>query len=223
MATCQRKQSLSHEDEHSDTGHEQHVESKRYNSLVSAIKKALLETRNSIDTKAAVAECFDVSMYADGDGGQDETTDMLANLIGGVIDRVNDQITSEIDIILKREGAREKLVALDRIIDEFEREEREKSQAEDMDRMSSREAVALSCLPPEISPDDVFNFHAYSIKMKERDGLLAEIASVEAENESLQKEIEQGRVLIGAAVAGVETKGKYIEKSATACSYSGVG
>ena len=69
---------------------------------------------------------------------------------------------------------------------------------------------------------DVLSYQAYRIKVQERDALLAELASVEAENDAIARQIEKGSALIQDAVQEVEGKGKVLDKTADVGSFSGV-
>ena len=204
---------------------EQVGKSKRYTRLVASIDKALSESRKSIDTKAAVAECYgaDASIFSGGDeAGEDDTTTMLANLIELTIDRVNDRIRSEMSVILEQVGAREKLSAFDKVIDVFERYEQSKVDVENNDRASSKEQAAASRLPSGISAENVLKYQDYAIKVEERDRILSEIRRIEAENETLMSQLERRRVMIGEVTTKVEETGKGIERAANGCSFNGV-
>ena len=69
---------------------------------------------------------------------------------------------------------------------------------------------------------DCLSYQAYRIKVQERDALLAELASVEAENDAIARQIEKGSALIQDAVQEVEGKGKVLDKTADVGSFSGV-
>uniref|UniRef100_A0A6U3ZXU4 Uncharacterized protein n=1 Tax=Ditylum brightwellii TaxID=49249 RepID=A0A6U3ZXU4_9STRA len=198
-------------------------EAKRYKCLVDAIHKALSESRKSFDTRLAVALCYgeNASIFAGGgDGGEDDATEILANLIDDVLERTNERVRNDIQNFLKNERVNEKLLKIEDIIDTYDKEEQQHAEAEESDRQSARDAAGQSKLPIGVTPDDILIYNSYQIKLKQKKQLLAQIASVEAEKEVIERQIEKGRNAILKATEEVTEKSNNIGRTADICSFS---
>lgn len=205
--------------------------SRRYRFLSRCIDKALTESRSKLDARAAVRECYgdDCAIFADEDtsgagtsGGRSGGEEVLAELVDNVIENANDRLRSEIEGILRTGDVGAKLRLLDTLLDQYAKRDREAKVAEETDKNSALAAAEMATLPSGIGPEDVLTYHAHQIKVQERDALLAELASVEADNGALRKQIDRGKALIGQTVKDMEDKGRIMEKTADIGTFSGV-
>ena len=196
--------------------------SRRYRHLLMALEKTLTESKRTLDARSAAAEAFGSDTHSfDEDGGK-SGVDVLADLIHECVDTANDQVRESISAVLSSNDAAARLALLDELLDHFDAADRAEREAEESDRASARGAVQDVTLPEGVDVTDVLSYQAYRIKVQERDALLAELASVEAENDSIARQIEKGSALINDAVQQVEDKGKILEKTADVGSFSGV-
>ena len=201
-------------------------ESRRYRFLSRCIDKALTESRSKLDARSAVKECYgdDCAIFAD----EDTTTtarsgeEVLAELVDNVIENANDRLRSEFEAVLGAGDVQAKLRLLDSIIDRYSKRDHDAKLAEETDRNSARAAADMATLPHGVTPQDVLTYHAHHIKVQERDALLDELASVEADNDALRKRIDRGTELIRQTVKDVEDKGKIMERTADVGTFSGV-
>mmetsp|Transcript_5792 Transcript_5792/g.10261 ORF Transcript_5792/g.10261 Transcript_5792/m.10261 type:complete len:212 (-) Transcript_5792:150-785(-) len=193
-------------------------EAKRFRRLVDVIDKALEESKKGIDTKAAIVDSYgdDASIF----GGGDDGNDMLSKLLEGMIDRVNDRVKTEVMDVLKKECVNDKLLRFENLIEHFEQIDQEEREVEKNDKNSARNAADEAKLPGGITPEDIINFHAYRVKTQERDQLLAEVTSIEAENEAIQSNIQQANDSIKKYMDQMDAKGKSLEGAADLCSFS---
>lgn len=196
--------------------------SRRYRHLLMALEKTLTESKRTLDARSAAAEAFGNDTHSfDEDGGK-SGVDVLADLVHECVDTANDQVREGISAVLSSNDAAARLALLDDLLDHFDAADRAARDAEESDRASARSAVQDVTLPEGVDVTDVLSYQAYRIKVQERDALLAELASVEAENDSIARQIEKGSALIKDAVQEVEEKGKILEKTADVGSFSGV-
>ena len=143
------------------------IKPKTFNRLLKAINRSLHETKNSIDTHAAVEKYYgdDASLF----GEKDSATDMLANFVKGSIEKVNESIKDDIEDILENEKVESKLLVLDKVMDEQRRQEWTHKNAEDEYRRSVQNAIERSTLPDGMTVDHALEFQAYTIKSQARD------------------------------------------------------
>lgn len=188
-----------------------------------ALEKTLTESKRTLDARSAAAEAFGSDTHSfDEDGGGKSGVDVLADLVHECVDTANDQVREGIAAVLSSNDAAARLALLDDLLDHFDAADQAARDAEESDRASARDAVQDVTLPEGVDVTDVLSYQAYRIKVQERDALLAELASVEAENDSIARQIEKGSALIKDAVRQVEDKGKVLEKTADVGSFSGV-
>lgn len=204
-------------------------ESRRYRFLSRCIDKALTESRSKLDARSAVRECYgdDCAIFDEEDisgsgSGTRSGEEVLAELVDNILESANDRLRSEIDDILLTGDVRAKLHLLDSLLDQYAKRDRDAKDAEEADRNSALAAAELAKLPGGIGPEDVLTYHAHQIKVQERDALSAELASVEADNDALRKQIDRGTELIRQSVQDVEAKGKIMERAADIGTFSGV-
>ena len=198
------------------------TESRRYQHLLLALEKTLTESKRTLDARSAASEAFGNDTHSfDEDGGK-SGVDVLADLVHECVDTANDQVREGIAAVLQSNDAAARLALLDRLLDHYDRADRTVRDAEESDRASARDAVQDVALPDGVDVMDVLSYQAYRIKVQERDALLAELASVEAENDAIARQIEKGSALIQDAVQEVEGKGKVLDKTADVGSFSGV-
>lgn len=196
------------------------VKPKTFTRLVKTIDRSLRESQNSIDTHAAVEKCYgdDASMF----GEKESATEMLANLIKGTIEHVNERIKEEIEVILRNEKVDSKLLMLDTVTNEQRHQECTQKEAEDKDHRSVQEALKRSKLSNGITVDSVLGFQAYTIKTQARDDILAKIGNREKENQALRKQIEQEKRNIQERIEYVDGNAGVLDKSANICSFHGI-
>lgn len=220
-------------------------QAKRMAYFLKLIDKALLEAGKSIDPRQAVIECYgeDASMFA-GDAKSDDNDDdskaigsagnklaeekgreVLAELVKETICRVNESIKEGILEVLEREDVNGKMLKLERIIDEYNHHEKQTKKKEEDDkalRDGMKEKVVK--LPNGMTPADLVNYHAYKLRIEERDKLLAEIASIEAENEAIERQIEKGRGAVKRRLEEISEISDDVSgaASANACVFSGI-
>mmetsp|Transcript_7103 Transcript_7103/g.13956 ORF Transcript_7103/g.13956 Transcript_7103/m.13956 type:complete len:233 (-) Transcript_7103:413-1111(-) len=206
-------------------------ESRRYRFLSRCIDKALTESRSKLDARSAVKECYgdDCAIFADEDSTTTSSSgtarsgeEVLAELVDNVIENANDRLRSELEAVLGEGDVQVRLRLLDSIIDRYSKRDRDAKLVEETDRNSARAAADMATLPPGVTPQDVLTYHAHHIKVQERDALLDELAMVEADNDSLRKQIDRGTELIRQTVKDVEDKGKIMERTADVGTFSGV-
>jgi len=207
-----------------DQGESNTENSRRYRHLLMALEKTLTESKRTLDARSAAAEAFgaDTHSFDEDGGGGKAGVDVLADLIHECVDAANDQVREGIAAVLSSNDAAARLALLDQLLDHFEAADQAARDAEESDRASARSAVQDVTLPEGVDAMDVLSYQAYRIKVQERDALLAELASVEAENDSIARQIEKGSALIQDAVQQVEEQGKVLEKTADVGSFSGV-
>jgi len=196
------------------------IRPKTFNRLVKIIDRSLRESQNSIDTRAAVEKCYgdDASIF----GEKESATDMLANLIQGTIEHVNERIKEEIEVILRNEKVDSKLLVLDTVMNEQRRQERIKKEAEDEDRRSVQDALNKSKLLDGITVDNLLDFQAYTIKTQARDDILAKIGHREEENQALRNHIEEEKRKIRDRIESINGDAETLDKTATLCSFHGI-
>jgi len=195
-------------------------ESKTFNKLLKTVNRSLLECKNSIDTRAAVEECYgnDTAIFGD----KNSATDMLANLIDGSIERINDLVKTDIDDIFRKEKVEFKLYVLDKVIEEYWHRDQMQKNAEEDDRKSVQDALQRSKLPDGVTVDELLEFQAYKIKLQARDDLQAKIDNVEKENQKLVEEIEEVTSKFQERVIPIDEKAKTLGITANLCSFNGV-
>ena len=217
------------------------VQSKRVRQFLKVVDKALQEAKKSIDAESSVEECYgdDAAIFA-GMGGDDNDTislnkktekmrskyeeekegkKMLANLIEGMMDRVNETVKIEVQALIERESLNSKFAKLERISDILQKEDNEKKMKEANDRQKTKEALhQLLKLPEGCSPVNLINFHAYRVKLEQKEALLAEINSIDAETEAIQAQINRGKETIHNGMQDIEQMGEVMSNAADICS-----
>mmetsp|Transcript_8289 Transcript_8289/g.10507 ORF Transcript_8289/g.10507 Transcript_8289/m.10507 type:complete len:204 (+) Transcript_8289:82-693(+) len=177
----------------------------RHKQLVKVIENGLIESSKCIDTHSAVQECYgdDISMFADSNSSsENDGTEMLANLIQGVLEKINDEMMkNQIHDILKREDVETKLSVLDKVIGEFVDRQRLLKEEEERDKKTAEDAMkSVQVLPHGVEVSDIMKFQAYKVKMKIRDKLAAELETAERRQEELQSQMEKEREDVNAMV-----------------------
>lgn len=196
------------------------IKPKTFARLVKTINTSLRESQNSIDTHAAVEKCYgdDASIF----GEKESATDMLANLITGTIEHVNERIKEEIKDILRNEKVDSKLLVLDMVTNEQRRLQWTQKEAEDEDRRSVQEALKRSKLPDGITVDNLLDFQAYTIKTQARDDILGKIGNRERENQALRDQIEEEKRKIRERIESMDGNAEVLDKTANMCSFHGI-
>jgi len=195
-------------------------ESKTFCKLLKSINRGLNECQRSIDTREAVEECYgdDASIF----GEKDSATDMLANLISGSIERINEQVMKGVDDIFKKEQVETKLFTLDKTIEDYWTQKMEEKCTEDDDRQSVQDALQRSKLPDGVGVDDLLRLQAYKIKSEARDEIRAKLSTIEKENKAMQNEIEELKGKFQERLKCIDEKAKNLDGTANLCSFNGV-
>merc|ERR1712150_354151 len=121
----------------------------------------------------------------------------------------------------EKEEVNHKLLNLERLLKEFEESEKEQQLMEEKDKKETQEILdKVLNIPAGLSPLDLIKHHEYKLKLKEKDGLLSEIASLEAETELLEVQIKNGNSIIEKKMQEISEKGEKISRTANICSHS---
>lgn len=187
-------------------------DSVRYNKLLAVIDKALQQSRNSFDFSSAITECY-------GDDAKIFGAATLAKLLESLVERVNDSAKSEILDTLKKEGVEAKLLHVEQLIQTLEQEAHEFREMEKKDKSSATDALEKAKLPQGLSPEDIVKHRAFQIMKQERDGLDAELVSLQEETKRMEQQIAQAESSVQTKLAQVEDTGAKLERTADACSF----
>jgi len=191
-----------------------------FDRLLRIIHGSLHESQKSIDTRSAVEKCYgeDTSIF----GEKTSAIDILANLINGSIENVNEDMKEEIEDIMRKEMVDLKLQVLDAITEEQRNQDWTKKEAEDEDRQSAQDALTISKLPNGITTKNFLEFQAYAMKSKARDEILAEIGKYEKDNQALQKKVEEERQKISERIKSIDNDVDILDNTANTCSFHGI-
>lgn len=203
----------------------------RMQYFLKVLEKALKEVVDSVDTDKAVNECYgqDASIFSGKtsplreDSAEEGTSEvnMLSNLIKETIFKINERVKSEIITVLEKEEVNEKLLNLERLLEEFEESEKKHQLMEEKDKKETQEVLDnVLNIPVGLSPLDLIKHHEYKLKLKEKDHLLSEIASLEAETELIEVQIKKGNSIIKTKLEEISEKGEQISRTANICSHS---
>lgn len=164
---------------------------KRLVRLHAALSKTLESSKASIDYDEIVRECYEPDELKLLAGHSDEDPmKMLINLLEGMLESVNDNIMTEFDDIVKAYDLNNSLLALEFQIDEMKQEEIVDKETESRKRKITQHAAEMASTFPEgKTPEDLALYHSYQMKLQMKNDLLAEIAKVEAEYNTLRNEI----------------------------------
>ena len=213
--------------------------SRRLRQFLKTIDKALSEARKSMDTQAAVEECYsdDAAIFA-GISGDDtiamnekrgkkrsrdeeekEAKKMLADLIEGMMDSVNHQVRREVEALIQKEGLNSKFATIEKISHILQKKDIQKKAEEAEDRQKTKEALhKLLKLPDGCSPMHVINYHAYRVKLEQKEALLAEIQKVNDETKDIESQIKERKENIFQGVQNIEQVRDTITNTADICS-----
>jgi len=213
--------------------------SRRIKQFLKVLDKALEESRNAINTQVAVEECYgeDAAIFA-GVSGDDtisfdkpgdkkrlreeeekDAKNMLADLMDGMMDRVNEQIKREVQTLIRKENLNEKFAKIEKISHILQKKDKKrKVEEEDARKNTSGALNKLLKLPEGCSPMHLINFHAYRVKLEQKEALIAEIQSIEAETEAIQSQINEAKEAIYNGVQDIGNMGDAISNAADICS-----
>mmetsp|Transcript_29833 Transcript_29833/g.36328 ORF Transcript_29833/g.36328 Transcript_29833/m.36328 type:complete len:268 (+) Transcript_29833:86-889(+) len=157
---------------------------------------------------------------------------VLVDIVKGTIERVTDSIKSGILEVLEKEDVNAKMLKLEHVVQDFERRERAKrDRNEDEKRVADewRETVVGDSSKRlrgtdggPVPPIDVLNYRTFRLKMEEKDRLLAEIASMEAENEVLERRMAVTRGEVTRRMDEVGGLAEDLSRATEAYVFSGV-
>jgi len=184
----------------------------------------LSESRKQVDCHQAVAECYgeNVSIFSSGaDNGDDDARNMLANLVSERLEQINERLTEEFRAFMERNEMNTKLLRIEHLIEEYERRERTTKQIEEEDRRLAQGSAEQASLPEGIKVEDIVKYHAYRVKLEEKQKILAEIASIEAENKMLEVQINEQEAIVEDRVNEIKELDESMAKTADISSFSG--
>ena len=219
-----------------------HKESKRMQQFLRVLDKALYESRISIDTLNAVEECYgkDAAIFAGlgEDCDENDSTSfskenrkrtreedekegriVLAKLIDDMLDRINEEMRIEVKAMIQRTDLPAKFAKLEKIAHILQKKDNEKKLQEEAERRKLKEALKqLTNLPDDCEPMHVINYHAYKVKLEQKEALLAEICSIDAEINNIQAQISKVNETIQNGLQDIEEFGDAISSAADICS-----
>jgi preprotein translocase subunit SecD len=194
----------------------------RYQRLLEVMDKVMTFSKSQFDVDKAVKECYgdDASIFAqsDSNNGSSGSDNMLQAVLDDLLSSAQDQVAEEMRKQLKELNVEDKLLKLEKIIQQLEQEEIQQRQAEDDDKQSARQALEQVRLPKGLSPTDIVNYQAFQTMKKEKDAMLEEIATVEREIEQLNAKKEERSRQMEERMSVMKTAGRELEKSADFCS-----
>lgn len=221
------------------------ISSKRGTKFLQTIDKALLESKRKIDTDEVVENCYgdDAAIFIGSDDtisfsplnnknkkrsrNSNEKDDdenrqakkMLSNLIANTLESINANIKREVKELVLKENTDEKLTKLEEYISvinkkDNEIKEREHNNRQEIKRIMSR----FTKFPEGCSPLDIVKYRIHKTKCKEKEDLLAEIKSLEDQNQSLQVVIEEKKDSIEKKMGEIEALGNSVSELANMCS-----
>lgn len=140
---------------------------------------------------------------------------MLSNLIANTLESINANIKREVKELVLKENTDEKLTKLEEYISvinkkDNEIKEREHNNRQEIKRIMSR----FTKFPEGCSPLDIVKYRIHKTKCKEKEDLLAEIKSLEDQNQSLQVVIEEKKD----SIEKKEALGNSVSELANMCS-----
>ena len=213
--------------------------SNRMKAFKKAMDKAILASHESINCKELVEECYgkDASIFTDnGDStidfssfmqqsnttNADSNNDMLTTLVQSTIEKLNDRLNKDIQSLLRKEGVDDLFLKLEYILNELNRENREKLQKDELDKKVTIKAVKMvSSLPT--NPEDLVKHQAYAAKMEERDKLLAEISALEQENDDMMSQVDTINSSLRNEMPSLKDMEEEFSKVADFCTSNGLG
>jgi len=203
-------------------------ESKRFKQLFLALEKALSESQKQVDCHEAVSECYNenISMFAsstcaDNINGDDDARDMLASLVSERLQRINERVKENLCEFLEQNDMKSKLLRFEQALEEHERLNRSTKHSEEQDKRSAQLAAENTTLPEGVKVEDILKFHAYRLKQDEKQKLLAELSSIEAENKAIEQSIREKEIAIEAHIDEINKINESMADVADHNSFSG--
>lgn len=159
---------------------------------------------------------------------------MLAGLLDGILDRMNDKLRLDVLEIFEKEDIGSLLDTLDSVIHTHEQNEKEASQLEQHDIQSAKEAAESTkhilhfhnnnnsnnnddddgdTEKMMMTPSDIFAFHSHRIQCKERDYLQKQLHQVIEENNSILEYMEEEREIVTQQMMELQDRVKHVSDS----------
>jgi hypothetical protein len=179
------------------------------------LEKALQTSRQKFDAEAAIREVYgdDAAIF-----GDDDNNGMLRSVLDSMLESVHDKVSTQMKTFLQEKDVEKQLSLLDAIIFKLEQQDADREKAESRDKHSARQALEDAKLPKGLSPIDMINRKACEKLQQEKEDVLAELAAIEQEIESLEAERQDRTTAMQRTLQTVQAFGKELEKSADKCS-----
>jgi ubiquinone biosynthesis protein COQ9 len=183
----------------------------RYKRLLQMYEKAMTHARSQMNVHEVLRDCYgdDLDMF-------DESG--LQTLLGDMLDRVKEEVLEGMKESLEERKVEELLEKVERIVQQLDQKEACQQQAEAWDKESAHRALQKAVLPKGSEPGDLITYAAYQKMKSERDVMLAEIAEMDRETESLQAQREELVPQVQERIDQLQQVAKHLEKSADMCS-----
>eukprot|EP00542_Grammatophora_oceanica_P000968 CAMPEP_0194058746 /NCGR_PEP_ID=MMETSP0009_2-20130614/67120_1 /TAXON_ID=210454 /ORGANISM="Grammatophora oceanica, Strain CCMP 410" /LENGTH=204 /DNA_ID=CAMNT_0038709029 /DNA_START=73 /DNA_END=687 /DNA_ORIENTATION=+ len=183
----------------------------RYDTLIKAIDKTLVKSRERFDSRKTVDTCYgeDASFL----GG----ADLLTRVMDGMMEKVQTSVKDDMNKALEKNGVKAKLEGVESIMNKIRKEKEAADSAEVADQESTAKALSLARRPDGVSPDDVLSFKAYHMLREQHAQLEKEMQRVEEQVKRLQDKLAGGTKSFKEKLRKVEKTGKKVEEIADFC------
>ena len=186
--------------------------SSRFNLLDQAMEKALIEARNSFSKAKAIQECYgDDSAIFGGNA-------VLEQVVDGMLDKIHSKVKEEMGKNLEKYGIEGKLLAVEALINRFQKEELVAMETETTDKETTMEALEQAKLPSTLTPEMITSFRAFTVLKEQKNHLEQEVARVNLEIQVLEAQFIQSESTVQNQIQGVEQKSREMERTADLCS-----
>ena len=168
-------------------------ESQRLQNLLSELKTSLEEGKKSVDLIKVVQECYgkdQLALFAD---LPDEAITMLANLLEGKLEKVNERVMAEFKSYLERQGLNDKLLQLEVSIETYIQERAARQEQDRRERETAMRHAATSeyLTKRGITVAEFVRYQTHILKEEEKQNLEAELNALKRQNEELETSIQR--------------------------------
>jgi predicted transcriptional regulator len=196
----------------STTSSDNNASEKRYQLLVRLIATGVQKSRKSLNVPQLVRETYgeDASVY----GG----SDMLEEILEGMLDKIDDQAKLNTIEYLKENLIEEQLERIEGIIEKLQRDEMHKQKREVADYSSAHQALDATLLPTNVTLADILMHTAYHRQLKQKEEMESALNEIEQEISYLGQTHHEIREKVKGQAEKLKDAAKYLEQSADICS-----
>lgn len=193
----------------------------RYEKLLELTTKALRKSHDSVDKSSAIEACYgsDAAIFAD---SKEAGVKVLEQLLDQTLEQVGTDMSTFIRKSMIEYNIKDQLDLLDSVLDDFRREQKEKTDQEESDKSSAQDAVKYSKLSNGITLDQVLKYRAHLIRTKYRDELMKQIDFESKIIKNLQDRIDEEKTRVDLVMNKLSADGDTLERAADVCSFNGV-